>query len=421
MKNMKIFNNNKLFDSLYPVLLILLIALIIRISAAVFLGNEVSGLSGANDEISYSILGYRFASGYGLTFPEFWYPWISAGAPQSYYSATMSLFLGIIYLVFGYYPLVARLIMALLSTIVVGLIYLLSKRIFNTKVALLSAIIATFYAYLIFYGATLVTETPFILFLLITLYLTYELQDNPSLWKWIAFGVALSVAVLLRMAVIFLVPILFIWLSWNNRKQLIYILIPVVIIILSILPFTIRNYQLWNRFLLLEAQFGHVFWNGNHPDSNGDFHPYRVFPIPDDVLVSQNDAEITNRLFKMGVENVIENPGLFVSLTITRLREFFKFWPTQDSNAIANLLRVISFGLMWPFAVLGLWLVRAKWKMLIPILLFMFIHTSIYATSWTMIRYRIPLDAVLIIFSAIAIIFLIDKFVKKKSALKESI
>jgi len=55
------------------------------------------------------------------------------------------------------------------------------------------------------------------------------------------------------------------------------------LILLSILPFTIRNYIIWNRFLLLQSQFGHVFWNGNHPDSKGDFHPYHAYEIPEDV------------------------------------------------------------------------------------------------------------------------------------------
>ena len=105
-----------------------------------------------------------------------------------------------------------------------------------------------------------------------------------------------------------------------------------------------------------------MFWNGNHPDSQGDFHYSRTFEIPEDVLASQNDAEITNRLLKMGVQNIIDDPSLFISLTITRLREFIKFWPTEDSSLVSNVLRVFSFGLMWPFAVLGFWLARSEWR-----------------------------------------------------------
>ncbi|MFC2043166.1 hypothetical protein ACFLUA_03330 [Chloroflexota bacterium] len=79
------------------------------------------------------------------------------------------------------------------------------------------------------------------------------------------------------------------------------------------------------QFLLLESQLGHVFWNSNHPESYGNFHPFRVFDIPAEVLASQNDAQITNQLLVMGIDNVVNDPLLFLSLTITHLREFFKF------------------------------------------------------------------------------------------------
>ncbi|MEZ4672700.1 MAG: hypothetical protein R2932_00440 [Caldilineaceae bacterium] len=54
--------------------LILGVAFLLRLGAALYLGNTVSGLSGANDEITYSMLGHRFATGHGMTFPEPWYP-----------------------------------------------------------------------------------------------------------------------------------------------------------------------------------------------------------------------------------------------------------------------------------------------------------------------------------------------------------
>jgi hypothetical protein len=180
------------------------------------------------------------------------------------------------------------------------------------------------------------------------------------------------------------------------------VLIPIAVIVLAIIPFTIQNYQMFGRFMLLEANFGHVFWNGNHPDSLGNFHPFRVFPIPPEVLALDNDVDITNELLRRGIQNILNDPGLFVMLTLTRLREFFLFWPTAESDTLANLLRVFSFGLMWPFAVAGLWLSRRQWRDLLPIYIFMLMHTGVYAVTWTMVRYRIPLDAFLIPFAAVA-------------------
>lgn len=385
-----------------PLLWILIIAFVLRLAAALVLGNSVRGLSGAQDEITYSMLGHRFVQGFGLTFPEDWYPWIKANAQQAYFSDAISYYLAAIYALFGYQPLAARILTGLLSTVSVGLLYLLSTRLFGRTVGLVAAAIAAVYAYLIYYGVTLVTEPLFILMLLVTMLLTYSLLDRPRAWKWPALGAALALAVLLRMAVIFFAIALLGWLAWRIQQRRWRVLIPLAVIGLAIVPFTIQNYQTFHRFLLLEANFGHVFWNGNHPDSLGNFHPYRVFPIPADVLALNNDVDITNELLRRGIQNILHDPGLFVMLTITRLREFFLFWPTPESDLLANTLRVFSFGIMWPFAAAGLWLSRRQWRDLLPIYIFMVMHTGVYAITWTMIRYRVPLDAFLILFAAVA-------------------
>ncbi len=390
--------------------IVLAVALVARIAVALLLGNEVSGLSGAFDEITYNVLGHRYAAGYGLTFPENWYPWIEANAPQSYFSASQSLLLAGIYIVFGYYPIIARLIFALLGVIIVWLIYILARRFFGDTVAFVSGLVAAVYNYLVFYSVTLVTETPFILFILISLLIAIKLRDSDRLVYWFLLGLSLAATVLFRMAIIFFVPFLILWVLYARRKFQWRALIPFAMIVLAVMPFTIHNYKLWGRFMVLESQFGHVFWNGNHPDHHGNFHPYKVFPIPEEVLASKNDAIITSELLKMGIQNVLNDPWNFVMLTLTRLREFFTFWPTSDSGFMANLLRVTSFGLMWPFAVGGLYLARKQWRDLLPIFLFMLLHTGVYAVSWTMVRYRVPLDAVLIPFAAVALVYLYNRY-----------
>ncbi|MGH2458039.1 MAG: ArnT family glycosyltransferase, partial [Chloroflexota bacterium] len=372
------------------VLGILGIAFLVRMAAACYLGDAVTGLSGAQDEVSYSMLGERFATGHGLTFPTAWYPWIAPNAPQSYYSAAMSLYLATIYTVFGFHPLVARVITGVLSTLVVLMIILITNRIFGREAAILAGLIASVYAYLIFYGVTLVTETPFMLAVLGAIYLAYLIVDSPSLARWILLGLALALATLFRSAVIFFLPALLWWVIHRQRGQRLMVVIPIAFIALFLLPFTIRNYMLWHHFLLLESQFGHVFWNGNYPGQYLSFDPSRAFPIPSDVLASHNDAEITDTLLWMGIHNVLSHPDNFALVTVARLRELFTFWPTSDSTTVANVMRVSSFGILLPFVIAGLALTRRRWRELFPILSFVVIQTAVYSVTWTMIRYRIP-------------------------------
>lgn len=384
---------------------ILAVALLLRVAAAVALGDEIRGLSGANDEITYSTLGARMAEGHGLTFPTGWYPWIKADRPQAYFSFAMSGGLGILYSITGNHPLAARLLMALAGTGVVGLIYLLGLRYFGRRVALVGAGVSAVYAYLIFYSASLVTETPFTLAVLASIYLAGSVALEPSVKNWAFLGLALMVAVHARMAIVFFIPLLLLWAFYKAKgARLVHAAIPLVMIGLSIAPFTWWNYQTWGHFVPLQTQFGHVFWNGNHPGHHGNFHPFKVFEIPEEVLALDNDAEITNRLLEMGIDNVRKNPGDFLSLTITRLREMFVFWPRESSSTAANILRVLSFGLVAPWALGGLILNLKRWRELLPILLFVVTHVGVHAVTWTMIRYRVPMDPFLILLAASALV-----------------
>jgi len=391
-----------------PLPIVLIVAFSTRMLAAVILGNEVSGPSGAHDEISYSMLAQRVVSGHGLTYPWDWYPWISADSAQSYYSIAISLFYAAVYALFGYQPLIARIITGLLSTAVVGIIFVLTRRLFNVNVAAWAGLIAALYAYLIFYGITLVTETPFILALLTSILLGYQVRERPTPSKWFLLGAALSISLLLRMAVIFYLPLLLAWTILSmapnqRREQLKWTAAPLLIITLALAPITYRNYVLWDSFMLLESQFGHVFWNGNHPGHEGDFHPYQTFPIPEDVIALDNDARITSELLSRGIDNVMSDPSHFVLLTITRVRELFTFWPTHDSSSLANALRVSSFGIMFPIALIGVVRTRSRWRDLLPLYVFMAVHIGVYSITWTMIRYRLPVDAILIIFAAVVL------------------
>ena len=84
------------------------------------------------------------------------------------------------------------------------------------------------------------------------------------------------------------------------------------------------------------------------------------------------------------------------------------FWPSQDSSLISNVSRVLSFGLFLPFMIYGLFLARSRVQengrpALILVLLFAAVYTAIHLLSWALIRYRLPVDAVLIPFAGLAV------------------
>jgi hypothetical protein len=235
--------------------------------------------------------------------------------------------------------------------------------------------------------------------------------------------------VLLRQLFLLIIPFFFLWLlvagyrqgAW--KRQVAGIAIAMTIVLLSILPFTAFNYARFGRFVLLNTNAGYAFFWANHPiygarfiDANemGDTYQQLV-PVE---LRHLDEAALDQELLKLGLGFVTHDPIRYVKLSISRIPAYFKFWPEADSGLLSNLARVGSFGLFLPFMLYGL--IRplvatgrppVRQLLSFPLLLlylFIIIYSAIHILTWTQVRYRIPIDTVLVIFSALAVADLIE-------------
>src|SRR4030042_6596406 len=94
--------------------LILAISVLLRVIAALLLGNQVLPLPGIFDQISYHTLSTRVLEGHGFTFATQWWPLTRAGEPTAHWSFLYTLYLVAIYGVFGINPLVARILQVII-------------------------------------------------------------------------------------------------------------------------------------------------------------------------------------------------------------------------------------------------------------------------------------------------------------------
>lgn len=414
------------------IVLILAISVSVRIAVAIYLGDVVVDLPGTYDQISYHTLATRILGGYGFTFGETWWPITAAGAPTAHWSFLYTFYLVAVYSIFGVHPLAARLIQAIIVGILQPLlVYLLGKRLFDPTVGLISAALTAFYAYFIYYAACLMTEPFYITAILAGLYLVVLIASQfPSesrtffrsrrFGRAIALGLCFGAAVLLRQLFLLVIPLIFLWMIWVGRRRLLSTLAPIavsgVIIVGMILPFTAYNYARFGRFVLLNTNSGYAFFWGNHPIYGTHFVPiltpemgtYQDLIPPE--LRSLDEAALDQELLRRGLQFVLDDPGRYVLLSLSRIPAYFKFWPSVDSGLISNLSRVLSFGILWPFMLYGLIrsLVRpfSRLSLASPVVLlnlFIVVYTAIHLLSWALIRYRLPVDAVAILFAGVAI------------------
>jgi 4-amino-4-deoxy-L-arabinose transferase-like glycosyltransferase len=416
-------------------------SVIFRVVAAGLLGDQVVNLPGTFDQISYNNLALRVLNGHGFSFGETWWPITPAGAPTAHWSFLYTLYLVAVYSIFGLHPLIARLIQAVLTGLLQPyLAYLIGARLFNKTVGLVSAGLSSVYAYFIYYGAALMTEPFFITAVMAGLYLTMLLAApviQPEiktftlnrLRLYIFAGLLMGAAVLLRQLWLLLIPFLFFWILWAHRKQglrstLIGLSTSSLIIIFMIAPFTIYNFSRFGRFVLLNTNSGFAFFWANHPiygthfqsilpPDSGDYQSL----IPPE-LRNLDEAALDQALLKRGIQFVIDDPGRYILLSISKIPAYFMFWPSKDSGLVSNLARVGSFGMLWPFMLYGLLYSRenhnhSRLKGLSSSSLLLIgvvsIYTMIHLLSWALIRYRLPVDAILIVFAGWAFVDLAQR------------
>lgn len=423
-----------------PVLLtaILALAILLRVLAALFLGDRVEVLPGIHDQLSYDALARSIVAGKGYQFDTGWYPFTPANTPTAHWSFLYPLYLAVTYSVVGYHPLAARLVQAIVGGVLTcWVVYRLGRRIGGETVGLVAAAIAAVYAYFVYYSAALMTETFHIIAVLWALDLTLELADRATasagvgvrlrndVWLWLALGLALGIAVLQRQATLVVVPVLLLWLAWSCRfsirKFLTGAVLTIAIVACLILPWTARNYRAFNQFLLLNSNAGFALYWSNHPQYGfGDELPTievgPVPPLPDEAL-GMNEAQIDRLLMQEAVDFILDDPVLFVRRAVGRVPAFFLFYPLAESSLISNLTRVLSFGLALPFMIFGLFLSHHDWRRIAVLYLFIGAYTLIHLASWPGARYRLPLDALLIPFAALAVVHLWDRLIGRRTRL----
>lgn len=430
---------------------ILILSVLLRvITGIVFFGNQIQELPGTFDEVSYHNLALRVLGGHGFSFGERWWPGTAANEPTAHWSYLYTIYLVVIYALLGTSPLIARILQAVIVGVVMPwLLYRLTFRLFAPeargkgmftvtppvqraqRIALLVAAIGAGYIYFFYYTASLITEGFYITGILWSFDTAVSITQSQKVTtkQWAVLGLAIGITVLLRQLFLLFLPFLLLWLWWAKRPRLTSFIMPVALILLMITPWTIRNYLVFDQIVPLNTNSGFAFFWGNHPRYGTKFIPilpsgeyYRMIP---QELQAQglNEAEMDSALLSEAFKIIAADPGRYLLLSLSRFPTYFKFWPSGESGMVSNLSRVGSFGLFLPFMLYGLLLsfkrskgTLGKWLASPFTLLYLFIlvYTGIHILTWTLIRYRLPVDAILVIFAGYGLVDIMERVMARR-------
>lgn len=425
------------------------LAVAVRVAAALYQANRVEPLPGIWDQVSYHTLALRVLGGHGFTFGAGWWPATPAGEPTAHWSFLYVGLLALAYLVFGPHAIAARLIQSVLAGVLQPLLtFRIAKRMFGPRTGLIAAALAALNGYFVYYSSALMTESLYIVALLWVIDIATAIAVRSSAGQraapvrlWTLLGLAFAAAALLRQVALLVVPAVLGWLVWRGSADasiagkrarsarlvtLSRALVSAVVLLACLVPFTVRNYRAFGAFVLLNTNTGFAFFWANHPVHGSQFMPLLSDDKPSygDLipaeLKSLNEGRLDRALLARGVAIVAADPWRYLRLCLTRSREYFKFWPEAESSTLSNCTRVFSYGLLLPFMLMGLILAIIRQDLLVEregcskgaeklVILTAGLYVLIHLLSWTLVRYRLPVDAMMLPFAAAGILVLVER------------
>jgi len=227
------------------------------------------------------------------------------------------------------------------------------------------------------------------LLLMLSLLLLRRIVASGSTTEWAALGVLGGIAALTNTTFFAVFPLFYIWLGIVRRDTR-KVLISAGIFVLLLVPWTLRNYEVFHRWMPLRDNFGFELWMGNH--EGVESHPTK-FPSA--------DPSEYNRLGELGFmqakrENAVSfikgHPAGFVWLCLRRLYHYWRD-PAGSGWGIVSLLA-------WTGVFFAVWrrLVPA-----VPAVIVMIIFPVIYYITHTFATYRHPIEPVILLFAAYAL------------------
>ena len=179
-------------------------------------------------------------------------------------------------------------------------------------------------------------------------------------------------------------------------KEFIHLALAGVVVVLGLLPWTIRNYQTQGRLVLIKGSLGKELWMGNNPNATGTGYaiggdeeitnkfPPRAFELRGKV----REIELMDAMKKEAIEWIRENPGEFFHLTAKKIWWFWTLAPkdrVRSTGAAEALVFRGIYTFYWTVLVIltvgGLMLYRISFEQAGILVLFICFYSVIYGLT----------------------------------------
>jgi len=328
-------------------------------------------------------------------------PWANTPlAPTAVEPPVYSYLLAAIFKVAGAYTYnslcVAILLNALFSATTAVLIFLVAKRDFGVAAGVLAAWVWSGWIYEAAMGIRLWESSLAALLLITALLILPLVSRSRMLSAWVLFGILAAVAGLTNTTLLAVFPFLWLWLWFTSRGQPDSsgkrLAVSLAAFVLVMMPWTIRNYEVFHRLMPVRDNFGLELWLGNHEGVARRFDS--DFPILNPTEYNRlGELRFMEEKRVIALEFIREHPAQFLRLSADRT---FHYWTAPE---VATWLPLTI--LAWLGLILAL---RRKGRDAWPYAIVMLVFPVIYYVTHTFNSYRHPMEPVMFMLAAYTLI-----------------
>jgi len=426
MKNISdlIFNHPR-----RTLIIIAALAIIARL-IFVFLNDPIPQPSHLNlDDVDYATCAKSISEGRGFIDKQ--------GEPTTTRFPVYPHFIGLIFFLFGHHIFAAFVAQAFVGAITPILAYLIGREYFDDKVSLTAAAIAAFYPSYIVYAGRIMSENLFIPLVALMILVTIRLCKYPGVKNAAIVGFVVVITSLCRGVTVPLMMLAPVFAFFFARGKILSKLKLAVIaggtILLTLSPWVVRNYIHFNKIFITSSSGGPVLWMCYFPLPAGDlFQMERAYAYVDSVgredaklevfyeiltednifgldgaidlfkdlypdeVMPDNEVEFNRKIIDILKAELTAKPSIFF---IKHVKEFLRFWHFVTDRGDY----VIAYGLILPFFLLGVWILRKRWKEFWILALF-FVYIWIMETAFmAAARFRMPFEVIMIVIGSYAV------------------
>ncbi len=335
--------------------------------------------------------------------------------PTVWFTPIFPYFVAAIFKVFGIFTDTSHFVIqtfnCVFSALTIFPIYKMARKTFSEGVAVAAAWTWVFLPTALFFPLTWIWDTSLTaLFLALLFWLTLKMREAQTLSAWAGYGALWGIGVLVNPSILSVFPFLLGWLIWESRKDAApwakFAASTLLVFTIAMVPWTIRNYRVFGKFIVLRSNFGLELWLGNNPGVPQIWSPWRH---PND---NAQEGEKYKRMGEIAYMAEKEKEAFAFMRTHPKdtanfiFRRFIENWLAVTDSPVDTwssspfyLKAFMTQNILFTLATLlgALFAYHERRPFALPYLMVILIFPLVFYLTHTSLRYRFPMDPIMLV------------------------